>query len=174
MHDWLTAREQQALTQTLSDLIDELRAQHLRIATPKLSPTDQRDPFCFAEDNGVMRFIRGDDPFWTGARFDVLNMLLCSLGLLERSRRARRGSLRSAQMCSERSPMNVSALDTIDGSYSSAVFTTYSLNLRFFEHWVMPLLHAVGARNVVVFADESQLGVALEDHGLRAVGAATR
>ncbi|MHB8471233.1 MAG: hypothetical protein ACYDCH_15995, partial [Gaiellaceae bacterium] len=61
MHDWLTIREQQTLTEALRDLIDELRAQHLRMATPKLSPTDQRDPFCFAVDNGVMRVIRGDD-----------------------------------------------------------------------------------------------------------------
>lgn len=83
MHDWLAAREQQTLAETQCDLIDELRIQHLRIATPKLSPTDQRDPFCFAEDNGVMRFIRGDDPFWTSGRFGVLNTLLCSLGLLE-------------------------------------------------------------------------------------------
>lgn len=63
-----------------------------------------------------------------------------------------------------------SPLETIEGSFSSAVFTTYSLNLRFFEHWVMPLLHAVGARNVIVFVDESQLGAALDDRGLRAVG----
>lgn len=83
MHDWLSARERQSLAATLADLIDELRLQHLRIATPKLSPTDQRDPFCFAEDNGVMRFIRGDDPFWTGARFRVLNTMLWSLGLID-------------------------------------------------------------------------------------------
>ncbi|MDX6452891.1 MAG: hypothetical protein QOH16_2940 [Gaiellaceae bacterium] len=63
-----------------------------------------------------------------------------------------------------------SPLDTIEGSYSSAVFTTYSLNLRFFEHWVLPLLHAAGARNVVMLVDEAQLGAALDDHGLRSVG----
>ena len=63
-----------------------------------------------------------------------------------------------------------SPLECIEGSFSSAVFTTYSLNLRFFEHWVMPLLHAAGARNVIVLADEAQLGTALEDHGLRGVG----
>lgn len=83
MHDWLNAREGRSLAATLADLIDELRLQHLRIATPKLSPTDQRDPFCFAEDNGVMGFIRGDAPFWTGARFGVLNTLLWSLGLID-------------------------------------------------------------------------------------------
>lgn len=63
-----------------------------------------------------------------------------------------------------------SPLETIEGSFSSAVFTTYSLNLRFFEHWVMPLLHAAGVRNVIVFVDEAQLGAALDDRGLRAVG----
>ena len=63
-----------------------------------------------------------------------------------------------------------SPLETIEGSYSSAVFTTYSLNLRFFEHWVLPLLHAAGARNVIIFVDEAQLGAALDDHGLRSVG----
>jgi len=83
MHSWLAARADQSTLKTFSDLLDELRAQHLRIATPKLSPTDQRDPFCFAEDNGILRYIRGDDPFWTGARFGVLNTMLWSLGLLE-------------------------------------------------------------------------------------------
>src|SRR4051812_38630426 len=63
-----------------------------------------------------------------------------------------------------------SPLDCIEGSFRSAVFTTYSLNLRFFEHWVMPLLHASGIRNVIVFADETELGEALTDHGLRAIG----
>jgi hypothetical protein len=63
-----------------------------------------------------------------------------------------------------------SPLETIEGSYSSAVFTTYSLNLRFFEHWVLPLLHAAGARNVIILVDEAQLGAALDDHGLRSVG----
>ena len=63
-----------------------------------------------------------------------------------------------------------SPLDCITGSFSSAVFATYSLNLRFFEHWIMPLLHRVGARNVIVFVDDTQLGAALDDHGLRAVG----
>lgn len=85
MHEWLNARERHSLAATLAELIDELRLQHLRIATPKLSPTDQRDPFCFAEDNGAMRFIRGDAPFWTGARFGVLNTLLWSLGLIDTS-----------------------------------------------------------------------------------------
>ena len=63
-----------------------------------------------------------------------------------------------------------SPLECIGGSFSSAVFATYSLNLRFFEHWVVPRLHAAGVRNVIVFADETELGAALEDHGLRGVG----
>ena len=63
-----------------------------------------------------------------------------------------------------------SPLECISGSFSSAVFATYSLNLRFFEHWVVPRLHAAGVRNVIVFADETELGAALEDHGLRGVG----
>src|SRR5262245_2875269 len=63
-----------------------------------------------------------------------------------------------------------SPLECITGSFSSAVVTTYSLNLRFFEHWVLPLLHAAGVRNVIVFADESELGAALDEHGLRGVG----
>jgi hypothetical protein len=41
-----------------------------------------RDPFNFAEDEGVLRPLRPDEPFWTGARYWVLNHLLWSLGLL--------------------------------------------------------------------------------------------
>lgn len=63
-----------------------------------------------------------------------------------------------------------SPLECIAGSFASAVFTTYSLNLRFFEHSVLPPLHAAGVRNVIIFCDETQLGAALEDHGLRGVG----
>jgi hypothetical protein len=66
-----------------SDLVDELRVQHLAVATAKLSDTDKRDPFCIAEDNGLVRVIRPDEPFWTGARFGVVLTLLWSLGLLE-------------------------------------------------------------------------------------------
>ena len=48
-----------------------------------------------------------------------------------------------------------SPLECIAGSFSSAVFTTYSLNLRFFEHSVLPLLHSAGVRNVIIFCDET-------------------
>ena len=83
LHGWLALREDSNVERVLRELLDELRLQHLRIATPKLSPTDSRDPFCIAEDNGVMRWVRGDDPFWTGARFNVLNSILWSLDLLD-------------------------------------------------------------------------------------------
>jgi hypothetical protein len=81
MHEWLALRDDHSVAGVLAELFDELRLQHLRIATPKLSPTDQRDPFCFAEDNGVLRFVRADFPFWTGARFGICNTMLWSLGL---------------------------------------------------------------------------------------------
>lgn len=83
MHDWHAQREHMGVASVLRDLLDLLRLQHLQVATAKLSPTDSRDPFCIAEDNGVLRFVRGDEPFWTGARFGVLNTLLWSLGLLD-------------------------------------------------------------------------------------------
>ncbi len=63
-----------------------------------------------------------------------------------------------------------STLETIDGSFEHALLTTYSINLHFFEQWVMPLLRKAGVRNVVVLADHDQLGLALEDRGLREVG----
>jgi hypothetical protein len=63
-----------------------------------------------------------------------------------------------------------SPLECIDGRYEHALFATYSINLRFFEEWVLPLLRAAGARNVIVLADEAQLGVALADRSLRSVG----
>ena len=63
-----------------------------------------------------------------------------------------------------------STLECIDGRYEHAVFATYSINLRFFEEWVLPLLRAAGARNVTVLADEAQLGVALTDRSLRSIG----
>src|SRR5712691_523831 len=63
-----------------------------------------------------------------------------------------------------------SPLECIDGRYEHAVFTTYSINLHFFEQWVLPLLRASGARNVTVLADEAQLGVALTDRNLRSIG----
>jgi hypothetical protein len=63
-----------------------------------------------------------------------------------------------------------SPLQCIDGDFEHAVFATYSINLHFFESWVRPLLARCGVRNVVVFADQSQLGPALADPGLRSVG----
>jgi hypothetical protein len=63
-----------------------------------------------------------------------------------------------------------SPLECIDGRYEHALFATYSINLRFFEDWVLPLLRAAGARNVIVLADEAQLGIALADRSLRSVG----
>ena len=63
-----------------------------------------------------------------------------------------------------------STLECIDGGYEHAVFTTYSINLRFFEEWVLPLLRTGGVRNITVLADEAQLGVALEDRSLRSIG----
>jgi hypothetical protein len=63
-----------------------------------------------------------------------------------------------------------SPLECIAGRYEHAIFATYSLNLRFFEEWVLPLLREAGARNVIVLADEAQLGVALADRSLRSVG----
>ena len=83
LNQWLVAHEDASVAQVLGDLIDELRAQHLAVATAKLSDTDRRDPFCIAEDNGLVRVIRPDEPFWTGARFGVVLTLLWSLGLIE-------------------------------------------------------------------------------------------
>ena len=47
-------------------LLADLHDQHVRVAISKLSESDFRDPFCFAEDEGEMRLIRLDAPFWTG------------------------------------------------------------------------------------------------------------
>ena len=46
-----------------------------------------------------------------------------------------------------------SPLECIEGSYEHAIFATYSINLRFFEEWVLPLLRLAGVRNITVFAD---------------------
>lgn len=63
-----------------------------------------------------------------------------------------------------------SPLEIIQGRFEHAVFATYSVNLRFFEDWVLPLLRATGVRNVTLLVDEAQLGVALADHSLRSLG----
>ena len=66
MNGWLEQRDDRRVVDVLADLIDELRDQHVRTATPKLSL--DRDPFCTAEDDGVLRFVRGDAPAWSTAR----------------------------------------------------------------------------------------------------------
>lgn len=65
-----------------------------------------------------------------------------------------------------------SPLEAIEGAFEHAIFTTYSISLSFFEQWVMPLLAHVGVRNVLIFADASQLGEALLDSGAQRVGTA--
>lgn len=82
LRDWLDLRTAEQLAGVLGDLFDELHYQHIRVALPKISPTDSRDPFCFAEDEGVLRLLRPDEPFWTSARYEVVNHLMWTLGLL--------------------------------------------------------------------------------------------
>jgi hypothetical protein len=89
---WLAARSADPLDQVVAELVDALHHQHVRIALLKVRvPTARnlashrhpwRDPFCFADDDGVLRPLRLDEPFWTGARYDVVNHLLWTLGLL--------------------------------------------------------------------------------------------
>lgn len=90
---WFAARDSTATNRVVGELLDELHHQHVRVALSKvrlpsgqnlrLNPGGWRDPFCFAEDDAVLRPLRDDAPFWTGARFHVLNHLLWSLGLLD-------------------------------------------------------------------------------------------
>jgi len=82
LRDWLELHVTQTVEETARALFDELHYLHIRVALPKLSATDHRDPFCFAEDDGVLRLLRTDEPFWTAARFRVVNHLLWTLGLL--------------------------------------------------------------------------------------------
>ena len=89
---WMSARAEQTVEQAAGELLDALHHQHVRVALSKVrAPTAQslrryksgwRDPFNFAEDDGVLRPLRLDEPFWTGARYAVGNHLLWSLGLL--------------------------------------------------------------------------------------------
>lgn len=65
-----------------------------------------------------------------------------------------------------------SPLEAIVGKFEHAIFTTYSISLSFFEQWVLPLLADTGVRNVVVFADPSQLGEGLLDLGAQRTGTA--
>jgi hypothetical protein len=80
---WFAHRRQQSVKAVLADLEHELYHQHMRVATNKLSPTDHRDPFCISEEDGVLRLLRDDEPFWTGARYEVLNHWLWTLDLLD-------------------------------------------------------------------------------------------
>ena len=83
LRQWFDVRSKLTVAEALADLLDDLFLLHMSVGTRKLSPTDQRDPFCLAEDDGVLRLLRADEPFWTGARFDVVNHLLWTLGLLD-------------------------------------------------------------------------------------------
>lgn len=93
---WLRARDSLPLGDAFGELVDEIHHQHIRVAVGKVRvpssdnlrryPGHWRDPFCFAEDEGVLRPLRMDDPFWTGARYDVVNHLLWTLGLLDSPR----------------------------------------------------------------------------------------
>jgi hypothetical protein len=92
LREWLVARDPQPLDEAAGELLDALHHQHVRVALTKIrtpsaqnlraSPEPFRDPFNFTEDEGVLRPLRADEPFWTGARYGVGNHLLWSLGLL--------------------------------------------------------------------------------------------
>lgn len=89
---WLRGRGRDAFVVAASDLLEALHHQHVRVALSKVRvPSAQnlglhkgnwRDPFNFAEDDGILRPLRPDEPFWTGARYGVGNHLLWALGLL--------------------------------------------------------------------------------------------
>lgn len=89
---WLAARAELPVESVFSDLLDALHHQHVRVALSKVRvPTadnlrrvssDWRDPFNFSEDDGVLRLLRPDEPFWSEARYAVGNHLLWTLGLL--------------------------------------------------------------------------------------------
>jgi hypothetical protein len=89
---WLAAREQLPVATVAAELLDALHHQHVRVALAKVrAPTAEnltrvagnwRDPFNFSEDDGVLRVLRRDEPFWSGARYHVGNHLLWTLGLL--------------------------------------------------------------------------------------------
>lgn len=83
LHRWINARINQPVTVMLMELLDEVHAQHSRVALRKVSSTDFRDPFCFSEDEGMLRLIRMDEPFWTNGRFPLVNHLLWTLDLIE-------------------------------------------------------------------------------------------
>ena len=89
---WLGGRVDRRFAEMAIALLDALHHQHVRVALGKVRvPSaqnlgrykgDWRDPFNFAEDDGVLRPLRPDEPFWTGARYGVGNHLLWTLGLL--------------------------------------------------------------------------------------------
>lgn len=92
LNTWLAARSNQPFAVVATELLDALHHQHIRVALSKVRvPSAQnlgrykgnwRDPFNFAEDDGILRPLRPDEPFWTGARYAVGNHLLWTLGLL--------------------------------------------------------------------------------------------
>ena len=84
MQRWLTARADDPVEAVAAELTRELFYRHLRIAAAKITPTDYRNPYCVAETTeGSYEVIRGDQPFWTGARFATLNHLLWTIGALD-------------------------------------------------------------------------------------------
>jgi hypothetical protein len=92
LDDWLAARAELPVEAVVSDLLDALYHQHVQVALSKVRvPTadnlrrvtsDWRDPFNLSEDDGVLRLLRPDEPFWSEARYAVGNHLLWTLGLL--------------------------------------------------------------------------------------------
>ena len=92
VRDWLAGRQDLRFTDMAAELLEALHHQHVRVALTKIAtPSAQnlrrsgdrlRDPFNFAEEEGILRPLRGDEPFWSGARYTVGNHLLWSLGLL--------------------------------------------------------------------------------------------
>lgn len=92
LDEWLAARAELPVEAVASDLLDALHHQHVRVALSKVrAPTAEnlrrvtsawRDPFNFTEDDGILRLLRPDEPSWSGARYEVGNHFLWTLGLL--------------------------------------------------------------------------------------------
>jgi hypothetical protein len=92
LDEWLSARAELPIEVVASELLDALHHQHVRVALTKVRvPTAEnlqrvagswRDPFNFTEDDGILRLLRPDEPFWSGARYAVGNHFLWTLGLL--------------------------------------------------------------------------------------------
>ena len=92
LDEWLAARAELPVEAVVSDLLEALHHEHVRVALSKVRvPTAEnlrrvsspwRDPFNFTEDNGILRLLRPDEPFWSGARYAVGNHFLWTLGLL--------------------------------------------------------------------------------------------